>query len=100
MSATTLVISPRVSEQTYQMSAKGVYVFNAPADANKQEIKEAIQTQYDVTVEKINTSVLKGKKKPSNRKGQRPVYGNRKDIKKAYATLKSGDKISVFEEIE
>ena len=100
MTATTLVITPRISEQTYQMSSDGVYVFNVPTTANKQEIKDAIQTQYDVTVEKINTSVLKGKKKPSNRRARRPVYGSRKDIKKAYVTLKSGDKISVFEEIE
>ena len=100
MSATTLIISPRVSEQTYQMSSDGVYVFNAPKTANKLEIKNAIEAQYDVTVEKINVSVQKGKKKPSNRRAKRPVYGARKDVKKAYAKLKKGDKISVFEEIE
>lgn len=100
MSANTLVIAPRVSEQTYQMSAKGVYVFNVPTTANKQEVKAAIEAQYDVTVESVNTTVIKGKKKASNRRGSRPVYGARKNIKKAYATLKDGDKISVFEEIE
>lgn len=100
MSATTLIVTPRVSEQTYQLSSTGVYVFNAPKSANKLEIKNAIQSQYDVTVVKINVSVLKGKLKPSNKRGLRAVYGSRADIKKVYATLKKGDKISVFEEIE
>jgi len=100
MSAQNLIVTPRISEQTYQMSSDGVYVFNAPKEANRLEIKEAVETQYDVEVVKINTMILKGKKKPSNRKGKRPVYGNRKDIKKAYITLKDGDKIGVFEEIE
>ncbi len=100
MSARTLLLAPRISEQTYQMSSTGVYVFNVPTSANKLEIRKAVEAQYDVTVEKINVSVLKGKMKPSNRRGSRPVYGARKDVKKAYVTLKSGDKISVFEEIE
>lgn len=100
MSANTLIVTPRISEQTYSLSSTGVYVFNVPVIANKQEIREAVQAQYDVTVTKINTSVLKGKKKASNKKRQRPIYSNRKDLKKAYVTLKEGDKISVFEDIE
>ena len=47
MSATTLIVTPRVSEQTYQLSSTGVYVFNAPKSANKLEIKNAIQSQYE-----------------------------------------------------
>ena len=100
MSATTMVLTPRISEQTYQMSSDGVYVFNVPISSNKTEIKAAVAAQYDVTVEKVNVSVLKGKMKPSNRRGRRPEYGARKDVKKAYVTLKKGDKISVFEEVE
>ena len=41
-----------------------------------------------------------GQKKAYNQKRNQPIYGNRKDIKKAYVTLKEGDKISVFEDIE
>lgn len=100
MAANTLVITPRISEQTYQQSADGVYVFNVPINANKLEIKSAVQAQYEVTVESVNVSVIKGKKKPSNRRGRRPEYGARKDVKKAYVKLKSGDKISIFEELE
>ncbi len=100
MSANELIISPRISEQTYQLSSNGIYVFNVGTEANKLQIRQAVQSQYDVTVEKINTTVLKGKNKPSNRRGKRAIYGARKDIKKAYVTLKKGDKISVFEEIE
>ncbi len=95
-----LVIQPRISEQTLQQSANNVYVFNVDTSANKQEIRAEVEKQFDVTVTGINTTVVKGKKKPSNRRGQRAVYGNRKDIKKAYVTLKEGDTISVFEDLQ
>lgn len=96
----SLIIKPRISEQTYALSSSNVFVFDVPVSANKQQVKAAIQTQYDVTVLKLTTSVLKGKAKASNRKGQRAIIGRRKDTKKAFATLKEGDRISVFEELE
>lgn len=100
MATNTMVITPRISEQTYQQSARGVYVFKVPTDANKQTVKEAVQSQFDVTVTKVNITKIKGKMKPSSRRGQRPVMGARTDMKKAYVTLKSGDKIDVFEGVE
>jgi len=100
MNAAHLKIVPRVSEQTYELAAQGVYVFNVPTDASKQQIKQAIENQYEVTVTKLNTAVLKGKKMPSARRRSQPVYGARASIKKAYVTLAKGDKITVFEEVE
>lgn len=96
----TLQITPRISEQTYQFSANNVYVFNVPIDSNKKMIKDAVQKQFDVTVLKVNVAVVDGKKKASNRRGQRPIMGSRADLKKAYVTLKDGDKIDVFEGVE
>jgi large subunit ribosomal protein L23 len=93
-------ITPRISEQTYAQASKNVFVFNTPITANRSEIKAAIEKQFDVTVVKVNTTIVKGKLKASNRRNQRAVYGARSDVKKAYVTLKEGDKIGIFEEIE
>lgn len=95
-----IVLTPRISEQTYKFSNDNVYVFNVDKSYSKNEIKAAVEKQFGVTVDSINTSVVKGKVKASNRKNRRPVYGSRKDIKKAYVTLIEGDKISIFEELQ
>ena len=99
MNADSILIKPRVSEQTYDLAKTGVYVFEVPTAASKQEIKQAIQKQYSVTVTSLNTSVMKGKQKPSSRRRQQPVYGARTSVKKAYVRLASGDSIPVFDEV-
>lgn len=96
----TIVLQPRISEQTFAQSQNNVYVFNVETSVNKQEIREAVEEQFDVTVTGVKTLVLKGKKKASNQKRKQAIYGNRKDIKKAYVTIKDGDKISVFEDLQ
>jgi large subunit ribosomal protein L23 len=98
MNASHLVITPRISEQTYAMSETGTYVFEVPTKATKQMIKAGIENQFGVTVTGVNTTVLKGKSMPSARKRQQAIYGNRKSIKKAYVNLAKGDKIKIFEE--
>ncbi len=98
MAPSQLTLTPRVSEQSFEFAAKDVYVFIVPMTATKQDIKNAVQQQYDVTVTGVNTGVHKGKKKASNRKRQRPIDGKRVDVKKAYVTLKKGDTITVFED--
>lgn len=95
-----IVLTPRISEQTFSQSSDNVYVFTVDPSANRKDIKAEIERQFDVTVTKINTAVSKGKSKASNRKRVRPLYGTRKDVKKAYVTLKDGDKISIFEDLQ
>lgn len=90
-------IRPRVSEKAYGMSqTNNVYVFEVPTDANKQMIAAAVAAQYDVTVETVNVMNVKGKVKRTVRRGGRQTLGARKDIKKAYVTLKEGDSIVIF----
>ncbi len=97
--ADSLVLKPRVSEQTYAHSAKGVYVFDVPKAANKHQITEAVQKTFKVTVTDVRTATIKGKKKRlyKNRKFEN---GQRSDIKKAYVQVKSGDSIPVFAALE
>jgi large subunit ribosomal protein L23 len=93
----TTLIRPRVSEKAYGLSqTRNVYVFEVPTDANKQLIAEAVAVQYGVTVEGINIMNVKGKVKRTVRRGGRAAFGKRKDIKKAYVTLKEGDSITIF----
>lgn len=97
----TMVLKPRISEKTYMMSqTTRTYVVEVPGDANRDTIAKAVATQFGVTVEKINIVVVKGKTKRTVRKGGRPVMGRRSDFKKAYVTLKEGDKLPFFADAE
>ena len=92
----TLVVKPRVSEKAYGHSqAFNTYVFDVPLTANKQIITQAIQAQFNVTVDAVRVTTVKGKVKRFVT-GGRSKFGNRKDIKKAYVTLKKGDSLPVF----
>lgn len=95
-------IKPRMSEKSYQQSVlNNTYVFVVPVDSNINQIKIAIQEQYNVTVENINTVIQQGKKARSIRLGNRksrPIIGKRPNIKKAYVKIKAGDTIKIFEE--
>lgn len=96
----TIALLPHLSEKSVSSSERGVYVFDVPAGSNKQAVREAVQDQYKVTVTDVRTTTIKGKVKRSARKRQRPVLGQRSDVKKAYVTLKKGDRITVFPEAE
>ena len=98
-------ITPRATEKAYALStAKNVYVFNVPLTLNKNQIKEAIEKEFEVTVAGVRTVVQAGKVKRINksRNPKRYVAGSttQKDIKKAYVTVKEGDKIAIFEGAE
>jgi large subunit ribosomal protein L23 len=92
-------VYPRATEKAYGLAKDNVYVFDVPVSANKQQIIIAIQAQFDVTIVSIKTLIQSGKAIRANR-GKRSVPGiaMRKDLKKAYVTLKKGDSIKVFDE--
>jgi large subunit ribosomal protein L23 len=66
-------------------------MFEVAREANKQEIKRAIEELFEVTVEKVNTTITRG---ASRRVGRR--LGRRPNIKKAVVTLKAGDDIDDY----
>ena len=68
------------------------YGFVVAKNASKGEIKTAVETLFNVTVVKINTISVTGK---THRMGR--FEGKRPDYKKAFVTLKEGDKIEVVE---
>lgn len=66
--------------------------FEVAKDANKIEIRNAVQSLFKVTVTQVRTSVVRGKEKRMGR-----FMGRRPSWKKAIVTLKAGDSISFFE---
>ena len=68
------------------------YLFEVARDANKIEIKHAVESLFRVKVLQVRTLSMKGKKKKVGRS-----VGRTPDWKKAVATLKEGDSIEFFE---
>ena len=87
-----VILSPVVSEKSYALLDTNTYTFVVRSDANKTEIKEAIQAIFKVRVTNVNTLHRKGK-----RKRTRQVVGVRKSTKRALVTLHPDDKIEIFE---
>jgi len=93
-------IFPRATEKAYAQSKNNVYVFDAPLDANKQQITAAVEEQFGVKVVNIKTLVQNGKAiRFSRGKRSQPGITCRKDAKKAYVTLAEGDSIKIFDEV-
>lgn len=100
----SIALKPRMSEKTYALSqAFNVFVFDVPMTVNKDQIKKAVEAQFEVTVTDVRVIIVKGKVARSIRIGARTranVSGKRADKKKAYVTLKDGDSIPVFAAID
>lgn len=91
-----VIIRPIVSEKSYAAIEQNAYTFLVAPDANKTEIKEAIQKIWNVRVTAVNTMNRKGKVK-RNQSRARISTGRRADQKRAVVTLAAGDTIEIFE---
>lgn len=80
--------APVITEKTTAASEQGKVVFRVKPEATKGEVKSAVEAIFSVNVVKVNTVVVKGKKK--NFRGR---AGQRSDYKKAVVTLKDGQSI-------
>ena len=89
-----IIIEPVVSEKSYGLLDTNVYTFKVAKDASKPEIRDAIQSIFDVKVTNVNTLNRKGKRVRNRRTG---VYTKRASSKRAIVTLAQGDSISLFE---
>lgn len=94
-----LSVIPIQSEKAYALSLQNVYLFKVPLNANKQQVKAAVEQQYGVSVVSVKSLIQQGAMIAfSKGKRARPGMTKRNDIKKAYVTLAEGDSIKVFEE--
>jgi large subunit ribosomal protein L23 len=84
-----VLLGPHVTEKAAIIGeSSNQYVFQVMPDARKSEIKQAVEKLFEVEVDAVRVANVKGKTK---RTGQR--MGRRKDWKKAYVRVKSGQSI-------
>ena len=94
METTSVLLKPLLTEKTTLIKDEAQQVaFMVHTLANKLEIKQAVEKAFDVKVEAVNVV----RKAPSNRERQGRVVGRKPGWKKAYVTLRQGDKIEFFE---
>ncbi|HUA94392.1 MAG TPA: 50S ribosomal protein L23 [Acidimicrobiales bacterium] len=89
-----VLLRPVVSEKTYGLMDRNVYVFVVDPRSSKIEIRQAVEKAFGVKVDQVNTLNRKGKA-TRNRRTNTP--GVRANTKRAYVTLHAGDKIDLFE---
>jgi large subunit ribosomal protein L23 len=88
-----VILAPVVSEKSYSLLDLNAYTFVVHPDANKTEIRQAIESIWGVKVLSVNTVNRKGKTKRF-----RQALGKRSDTKRAVVKLAEGDKIEIFEQ--
>ena len=99
MRAHDIIKRPILTEKSYAGIANKIYTFEVAKDANKVQIRKAIEEIFSVSVESVNTVSVKGHKKSQNTKQGRTVVKTN-DYKKAVVTLKADSKpIAFFESL-
>ena len=89
---------PLVTEKVSALNEKGKYGFIVDGDANKVEIKKAVEKQYGVNVEKVNTMNVMGKLKSRYTKAG-VLSGRKVNYKKAIVTLAEGEVIDFYSNV-
>lgn len=85
-----VVVSPHVTNKTYNISDKTSYVvFKVVTNATKLQIKKAVELLFEVEVDCVKTVKVKGKRRRFSR-----IQGRTKDWKKAYVKLQEGHNIN------
>lgn len=86
---------PLVTEKVSALNEKGVYGFIVALNANKVEIKKAVEKTYGVNVESVKTMRYAGKKKSRHTKS-RVIVGKASSFKKALVTVSDGEVIDFY----
>ena len=94
MDARAVIIEPIVSEKSYDLIESNVYTFRVHPDANKTQIRKAIEEIFEVRVLKVNTLNRKGKRMRNRRTG---AFHARPTTKRAIVTVHADDSIDLFE---
>ncbi len=88
-----ILIRPIVTEKSAaQLLGDNDYAFEVGLDANKIQIKKAIESYFGVKVDNVRTLVVRGKVKRHGRH-----YGKRRNWKKAYVTLSEGHSLNIYD---
>jgi large subunit ribosomal protein L23 len=87
-----ILLAPVVSEKSYGLLDENKYTFLVRPDANKTQIKIAVEQVFNVRVLDVNTINRQGKRKRS----RGTQMGKRKDTKRAIVSVAPGDRIELF----
>jgi large subunit ribosomal protein L23 len=91
-----ILIRPVITEKATRLADKrSTYAFVVNKDANKIEIRNAVEKMFNVSVERVNTAIMPGKPKSRSTKTA-VVRGTKASYKKAYVTLTPGETIDIF----
>jgi large subunit ribosomal protein L23 len=88
----SIIIHPIVTEKSVRLQEENKYVFRVDPRATKPEIKKAVEEMFGVTVLKVNTVNVKGKRKRLGR-----FEGRTSSWKKAIVFVKPGERIKAFD---
>ena len=91
----SILKKPLVTEKVSALNEKGKYGFIVDVNANKVEIKKAVEDMYGVNVEDVNTMKYQGKAKSRYTKS-RVVTGRTQSFKKAIVTVAEGEAIDFY----
>ncbi|HVK34487.1 MAG TPA: 50S ribosomal protein L23 [Actinomycetes bacterium] len=86
-----ILLAPVVSEKSYSLLDENKYTFLVATDANKTEIKIAVESIFKVKVTGVNTINRQGKKRRT-----RAGWGKRPDTKRAIVSVADGERIDIF----
>ena len=86
-----VLLGPVISEKSYGLLDEGKYTFVVSPDANKTQIRIAVEAVFGVKVTGVNTL-----NRPGKRRRTRFGWGQRSDTKRAIVTLAAGDRIDIF----
>ena len=89
-----VLVRPVVSEKSYGLLDEGKYTFIVAPEANKTEIRLAVEAVFGVRVTNVNTI-----NRPGKRRRTRYGWGQRPDTKRAIVTLADGDRIDIFGQV-
>jgi len=95
MDASQVIIRPVVSEKSYVLAAAEKYTFRVHPSAHKTQIRQAIETLFDVNVVEVRTMSVKSKPK---RRGQ--TAGRTRSWKKAIVQVAPGQSIPIFQGLD
>jgi large subunit ribosomal protein L23 len=95
MHPTQVIIRPVVSEKTYVLASTGKYTFRVHPDAHKVQIRQAVESLFDVRVLDVRTASVKSKPK---RRGY--TAGRTRQWKKAIVQVGPGEEIPIFQGLE
>jgi len=94
-----VLVRPMITEKNTRIGELGQYTFEVARDANKIQIKQAVEAIFNVKVKAVNIIVMKPKKRKVMRQRNQRVFGYEASFKKAIVSLEPGHSIDIFGDI-